>query len=427
MAETSPALRWLRRDITVSVPAVYVAVAAVYIVVSDLLVHDTAADSMSELYASLAKGLAFVVVTGLLLHLLLRFAFVPATQHRAAVDAHIEMLDALPNVFLEIDGKGDLTGWNGNTVRLTGMAAEDLRQRPASSLVVESDRAAFEDAMQRLRVSASGHTFDARLRRADGGATRYAWHAAPRGAPAGATAGGAAGATSGATSGAYIIGVDVSPTATIHSALSDAVGGERTILRQSIEAIAHTLELRDPYTSGHQTHVADLSVAIGRRLALPEDRLEGLHYCALLHDLGKIAVPGELLTRPDRLDPLEMEMIRHHARRGHDVLSHIDFPWPVADVALHHHERLDGSGYPDGLAGGAISLEARIVGVADVVDAMSSHRPYRAALGIDRALAEIRDGAGTLYDAAIVDACVACFGAGFSFAPAARAATYVER
>jgi PAS domain S-box-containing protein len=423
MAETSPALRWLRRDITVSVPAVYVAVAAVYIVVSDLLVHDTAAGSMSELYASLAKGLAFVVVTGLLLHLLLRFAFVPATQHRAAVDAHIEMLDALPNVFLEIDGKGDLTGWNGNTVRLTGMAAEDLRQRPASSLVVESDRAAFEDAMQRLRVSASGHTFDARLRRADGGDTRYAWHAAPRGAPAGAMDGGA----TGATSGAYIIGVDVSPTATIHSALSNAVSGERTILRQSIEAIAHTLELRDPYTSGHQTHVAELSVAIGRRLALPDDRLEGLRYGALLHDLGKIAVPGELLTRSIPLDPLEMEMIRHHTRRGHDVLSHIDFPWPIADVALHHHERLDGSGYPDGLAGEAISLEARIVGVADVVHAMSLHRPYRAALGIDRALAEIRDGAGKLYDAAIVDACIGCFDAGFAFTPVTGAASGVER
>lgn len=402
MAGPSAFTQLLRRRPAVVVPAIYVAAAATWIVVSDLAVHDPVADA-SGLTASIAKGLAFVLVTGLLLHLLLRHAFVPADAHRAALSAHGRALDALPNVFLETDDTGRLIGWNGTALRLTGAAPAVLAGAPLATLLDAGAAEAAADTLARLRATGGARTFDAGLRGADGATIPYAWHAVARrdddSRPAGA----------------YLIGVDVSAAASIGTALRDAVGGERTVLRQSIEAIVRTLELRDPYTSGHQARVADLAVAMGTRLGLSDTRIEGLRYGALLHDLGKIAVPGELLSRPDRLDDLEMAMIRHHAQRGYEVLRHLDVPWPLADIARHHHERLDGSGYPEGLAGDAISPEARIVGVADVVEAMTSHRPYRAALGLDAALAEVRAGAGTRYDAAIVAACLACFADGFAF------------
>jgi len=171
-------------------------------------------------------------------------------------------------------------------------------------------------------------------------------------------------------------------------------------------ALATTLsEMRDPYTAGHEERVAALAVAIGVELGLPDDQLEGLRVSGFLHDVGKISVPTEILTKPVRLNSIERRLVEQHAQAGHDVLATVDFPWPVATVALQHHERLDGSGYPRGLRGDEIILEARIVSVADVVESMSSHRPYRAALGIDAALAEIEQGAGKKYDPSVVEAC----------------------
>mgnify|MGYP003626541385 CR=1 FL=1 len=388
---TEKILFLLRRHTVVAVPAIYVVMAALYIVASDLLVHNPA-NSREELYINIAKGLAFVAVTGLLLWLLLSLAFVPMHKHRAVLLSHAALLEALPNVFLEVDSDGRLIGWNANALRLIGKTPEDLAGQPVAMLIAEGDGVYLNDALHHMRDIGVMDIFDARLRMGDGSAVLFAWHSALRQD----------------RTGAYLLGVDISGVASIRSVLSDTIAGKRGVLRQSVDAIVHALELRDPYTSGHQTRVAALSVAIGRRLGLPDDRIEGLQYGGLLHDLGKIAVPSEYLVRPGQIDPLEMEMIRHHTRRGFEVLSHIDFPWPVADVALHHHERFDGSGYPDGLVGEAISLEARIVGIADVVDAMTSHRPYRPALGLDSALAEIRDGAGTLYDAAVAEACVTC-------------------
>ena len=168
-------------------------------------------------------------------------------------------------------------------------------------------------------------------------------------------------------------------------------------------------DLRDPYTAGHERRVATLAAAIGRELGLEASRVEGLRIAGLLHDVGNILIPAEILSKPGRLSETEFGIIREHARAGHDVLQDIEFPWPVARVALQHHERLDGSGYPQGLKGDEIVLEARIVAVADVVEAMSSHRPFRPALGLDAALAEIEAGAGVRYDAEVVAACLRLF------------------
>ena len=178
---------------------------------------------------------------------------------------------------------------------------------------------------------------------------------------------------------------------------------------RTVEVAMTLSELRDPYTVGHEKRVAELAVAIGTELGFEAIRLEGLRVAGYLHDIGKMIIPAEILSKPTRLTALEYEMVKGHPQAGFDVLKNVEFPWPVAQVALQHHERLDGSGYPQGLKGEAILFEARIVAVADVVEAMSSHRPYRPGLGIEKALAEIERGRGGLYDPNIVDICLKLF------------------
>lgn len=175
---------------------------------------------------------------------------------------------------------------------------------------------------------------------------------------------------------------------------------------QTVGLISTLGEMRDAYTAGHERRVAELSHAIGVEMGLEDRQLEGLKVGGFLHDVGNMNIPGEILSKPGRLSPVEMRMVQSHTRAGYEILKNVDFPWPVAQVALQHHERMDGSGYPDGLKGEQILLDARVVAVADVVEAMASHRPYRPALGMDAALAEIENGRGTLYDAGVVDACL---------------------
>ncbi|MDD5177005.1 MAG: PAS domain S-box protein [Sterolibacterium sp.] len=180
----------------------------------------------------------------------------------------------------------------------------------------------------------------------------------------------------------------------------------KTSFMSTVEVATIINEMRDPYTAGHERRVADIAVAIGAELGFDTRRQEGLHIAGHLHDIGKINIPAEILAKPGKLSAIEFQLIQEHAQASYDVLRSVDFPWPVAQVALQHHERMDGSGYPQGLKGEAILLEARIMAVADVFEAMSSHRPYRAALGIEKALDEIERGRGTSYDADVADACL---------------------
>ncbi len=179
-------------------------------------------------------------------------------------------------------------------------------------------------------------------------------------------------------------------------------------LLESVSALAAVVELRDPYTSGHQHQVAKLAAAIAHEMELPEKTIEGIKLAAVVHDVGKISIPVEILSRPGQLSELEFSMIKLHPERGYEVLKGIDFPWPIAQIILQHHERLDGSGYPKGLSDD-ILLEARILGVADVIEAMASHRPYRDGLGIDCALEEIKKQRDLLFDADVVDAALTLF------------------
>jgi len=186
-------------------------------------------------------------------------------------------------------------------------------------------------------------------------------------------------------------------------------GKLRESLEATIQAIASAEEVRDPYTAGHQDRVAEIACAIGNEMGLQKDQIEGIRMGGKIHDIGKIHLPSEILSKPTRLTEIEYTLIQSHPEVGYDLLKDIDFPWPVADIAYQHHERMDGSGYPQGLKGEGICLEARIVAVADVVEAMANHRPYRAGLGIDKALVEIERGRGSIYDSDVADACLHLF------------------
>ena len=177
-------------------------------------------------------------------------------------------------------------------------------------------------------------------------------------------------------------------------------------LEETVKSLASAAEKRDPYTAGHQMRVDILACAIARELGLPEKQIEGLHFAAVLHDIGKISLPSEYLAKPARLSLQERAIIKCHTEVGYEILKNIHFPWPVADIVYQHHEHLDGSGYPRGLTDKDILLEAKILTVADVVEAMSSHRPYRPSLGLETALEEIRSGRGTFYHPESVDACL---------------------
>jgi len=172
-----------------------------------------------------------------------------------------------------------------------------------------------------------------------------------------------------------------------------------------IKSVSLLTESRDPYTAGHQMKVSELAEGIAREMGLPADMIEGIRVAGIVHDIGKLSVPAEIVTKPGALTPFEFSIIKEHPGKAFEVLKEIDFPWPVAEMVLQHHERLDGSGYPLGLRGDEIRLEARVLAVADVVGAISSHRPYRRDLGIEAALKEIDANKGVFYDARVARAC----------------------
>jgi putative two-component system response regulator len=183
----------------------------------------------------------------------------------------------------------------------------------------------------------------------------------------------------------------------------------RASLLDSISAIAATVEMRDPYTAGHQRRVAEIAKAIAEELGLPEQQIEGIYLASVVHDVGKVRVPAEILSKPGTLSELEFSLIKQHSQAGYDILKEVDFPWPIAQFVLQHHERINGSGYPQGLKGDDILLEARIISVADVIEAMASHRLYRAGHGIEAALEEIIGKRSILYGEAVVDAALRLF------------------
>ena len=177
----------------------------------------------------------------------------------------------------------------------------------------------------------------------------------------------------------------------------------------TIQILVYALESRDPYTAGHQSRSANLASAIATEMGLDQDKIEGIHMAGIVHDIGKITIPSEILIKPTKLTNIEFSLIKQHSLNGYEMLKNVESPWSLAEIVYQHHERMNGSGYPRNLKGDEILLESRIMVVADVVEAMASHRPYRPALGIEAALEEIKKNKGILYDDAVVDACLILF------------------
>ena len=177
----------------------------------------------------------------------------------------------------------------------------------------------------------------------------------------------------------------------------------------TIQVMVSAVETRDPYTAGHQLRSADLARAIATEMGFTQDRIDGIRMAGSIHDIGKLSIPAEILSKPTKLTEIEFSLIKEHSQRGYDILKDVESPWPLAQIVYQHHERMNGSGYPRNLKGDDILMEARILAVADVVEAMASHRPYRPALGIDAALEEIEKNRGILYDNAVADACLRLF------------------
>ncbi len=212
----------------------------------------------------------------------------------------------------------------------------------------------------------------------------------------------------------YVLTIkDISEQVKSREELKNSYRNIRKLLFDSIHAMSIALEFRDPYTAGHQVRVSNLSTAIANKMQLSENQSNGIYLASIIHDIGKIYIPAEILTRPRRLTDLEFKIIQTHAEAGYQILKDVDYPWPIAETVYQHHERLDGSGYPRGLTGNDIIIEAKIISLADVVEAMVSHRPYRPSMGIEAALEEIKNNSGTLYDSEIVKACLSLFEEGY--------------
>ncbi len=202
---------------------------------------------------------------------------------------------------------------------------------------------------------------------------------------------------------------DISELVSSRKQIEKTLTDLRKALGGTIEAMALTVETRDPYTAGHQRRVSNLARGIATEMGVSEEQIQGIRMAGVIHDIGKISVPGEILSKPGDISGNELGIIKEHPQVGYNILKTVDFPWPIARIVLQHHERMDGSGYPNGISGENILLEARILAVADVVEAMASHRPYRAALGINLALNEISKNRGSFYDPKVVDACLRLF------------------
>jgi len=220
----------------------------------------------------------------------------------------------------------------------------------------------------------------------------------------------------GKTTGLVVTFSDITQRKKAEKQIKKSLENQRKVIEGVAQAMAFTIETRDPYTAGHQRRVTTLAVKIAKEMKLEQDKIEGIRMASTLHDIGKIYIPAEILSKPGKISEVEHNMIKTHPKVGADILKSIEFPWPVSDIVRQHHERMDGSGYPDGLSGEEILIEARVLAVADVIEAMASHRPYRAALSLEDSLNEIRKNKGILYDEKAAEAAIkVCSEEGFHF------------
>lgn len=384
---------------------VYALVGVLWIVGSDWLLGHLIGDLALSVNISIAKGVGFILVMSILLYLLLMK--LDATEVRAVAADSIDQLflNKIPKFFKTIsvityaveedDRHARLIWVSENITHILGYThAEVFEPNWWEKCVHPEDRLRVIESSRDIFSQGGGDQYY-RVRHANGSylyihdELQAVENTFPR----------------------RFVGVwhDVSGEEDAQQQILDySARLEKTILG-TVYCIASMVEMRDPYTAGHESRVGDIAARIGEEMGLNKDIQYGLRIAGLVHDIGKISIPSEYLTKPTRLSAAEFSIIQTHPSNGYNILKNVDFPWPIAEVAHQHHERVDGSGYPNGLKGDEIVLEARIVTVADVIESMATSRPYRHALGLDKALEEIEQHAGTLYDKEVVAAALSLF------------------
>ncbi len=310
-------------------------------------------------------------------------------------DRYRDLVENSQDLIYTHDLEGNLLSVNETPVRLLGYSRESLLRMNLSDLLITELRdqlGAYLNEIQ-SRGQASGIM---RLQTAGGRTCYWEYNNTLR--------------TEGVTE-PIVRGMahDVTERMRAEKEVRETLKKLRSAMGGIIQAMMLTVESRDPYTAGHQKRVSNLARAIAQEIGMPKDQIEAIRMAGMVHDLGKISVPSEILSKPSRLSDIEFKLIKVHPQTSYDILKDIDFPWPIARIVLQHHERMDGSGYPAGLKGDEILMEAKVLMVADVVEAIASHRPYRPAFGIEEALEEIEKNKGTLYDNAVADACLRLF------------------
>ncbi len=309
------------------------------------------------------------------------------------------VVESAYDAIISADNQGNIISWNKGAQAIFGYTDQEVLGQPVTLLMPDQSREAHRKGLERLITDGDfcylGRTMELQGLRRNGEEFPLELSLAAWKAP----------------QGIFFSAIirDITDRKGAEKALKASLEQLHRTLDGTVTALANTIESRDPYTAGHQQRVAQLACAIAQELGFSEDRIEGMRVMGFLHDIGKIAVPAEILSKSGKLSEHEFNLIRVHCQVGYEILKEVDFPWPMAQATLQHHEKLDGSGYPAGISGSEIIMEARMLAVADVVEAMASHRPYRPALGIEKALEEITKNKGILYDPEVVGACLKLF------------------
>jgi len=314
------------------------------------------------------------------------------------------LLKSSPLGIIGIDLDGKIQFWNKAAEESTGYREEEVIGRSIKVLSADAGEA-YEELRRQTLQKQVFTSMPLSATRRDGSAICISYSAAPLFD------------SENSIIGTVAILFDITEKITLETALKGSLEKMKRVVDETVHALATAIEKRDRYTAGHQERVAQLAKTIAIEMGCFDyDQIKGILTAGMIHDIGKLYVPNEILSKPGRLTDLEFGLIKTHPQAGYEILQEIEFPWPIAQAVQQHHERMDGSGYPAGLIGDDILLEARIVGVADVVEAMSSHRPYRPGKGKECALQEIKHARGTAYDSRVVDACLAVFRSGYLLA-----------
>jgi PAS domain S-box-containing protein len=316
---------------------------------------------------------------------------------KPAEEKYLKLADALPQTIVEFDERGNFTYVNRNGFETFGYTREDFdKGLNVFQTIIPGDLDRARENIQRVLRGEKGTDNKYMAMRKDGSAfpviacTSVITH---NNKPVGLRG----------------IIVDITSRKQAEESLKQTLEKLRKSLAGTIQAMSLTVETRDPYTAGHQRRVSNLACAIAQEMGLSNDTIDNIRMAGIIHDIGKISVPAEILAKPTKLTDIEMGLIKVHSQAGYDILKDVELPYPIAEMVLQHHERLNGSGYPQGLKGDQILLETKILSVADVTEAIATHRPYRPALGIDAAIEEIEKNKGILYDAEVVEVCLKLF------------------